>query len=377
MPQALASGPFNANLGEGMSEQIAKSVSLAEVVLPCADLDACLAFYAERLGFRIEAIFPADSPRVAVLSGYGLRIRLQRDADQSPGEIRLTCRHDDHTRELVAPNGTRITFVGPIDAVPAVAIEPSIVMSRALDHGGFATGRAGMQYRDLIAGRLGGGLIASHIRIVDGGPVPDYVHYHHVRFQMIYCYQGWVRVVYEDQGPPFTMHAGDCVLQPPGIRHRVLESSAGLEVIEIGAPAEHMTRVDHDLELPTKNLRADRDFGGQRFVFHNAAEADWQAWRAAGFEYRDTGIATATSRVAGVRVVRVNGSPEPVTFSHQSDVLFMFVLQGSLTLTLSESGDHDLCAGDAACIPAEHTLALQDCSNDLEWLEVTLPAAVL
>ena len=53
---------------------------------------------------------------------------------------------------------------------------------------------------------------------------------------MIYVRRGWVRVVYEDQGEPFVMHEGDLVLQPPEIRHRVLESSPGLEVIEIGAP---------------------------------------------------------------------------------------------------------------------------------------------
>lgn len=81
--------------------------------------------------------------------------------------------------------------------------------------------------------------------------MPDYVHFHKVRFQMIYCYKGWVRVVYEDQGPPLVMRAGDCVLQPPRIRHRVLESSPGLEVIEIGCPAEHETFADHDLQLPT------------------------------------------------------------------------------------------------------------------------------
>ena len=69
----------------------------------------------------------------------------------------------------------------------------------------------------------------------------DYVHYHNVRFQIIYCYKGWVRVVYEDQGTPFVLQAGDCVLQPPRIRHRVIESSPGLEVIEIASPAEHET----------------------------------------------------------------------------------------------------------------------------------------
>ena len=53
-----------------------------------------------------------------------------------------------------------------------------------------------------------------------GGPVPDWVHFHKVRFQLIYCWHGWVRVVYEDQGDPFVLQAGDCVIQPPQIRHR-------------------------------------------------------------------------------------------------------------------------------------------------------------
>ena len=109
----------------------------------------------------------------------------------------------------------------------------------------WVVGRAGMRYRDLIPGRLGGRYIASHIEIPDGGEVPDYVHFHDVVFQMIFCAAGWVRLVYEDQGEPFVLHAGDCVLQPPLIRHRVLEASPGLEVVEIGCPAEHLTRRDH------------------------------------------------------------------------------------------------------------------------------------
>ena len=112
-------------------------------------------------------------------------------------------------------------------------------------------GRAGMRYRDLIPSRLGGRYIASHIHIPTGGEVPDYVHFHKVKFQTIFCYKGWVRVVYEGQGESFVMQAGDCVLQPPQIRHRVLESSNDLQVIEIGSPAIHQTIADLVLTLPT------------------------------------------------------------------------------------------------------------------------------
>jgi hypothetical protein len=47
-----------------------------------------------------------------------------------------------------------------------------------------------MIYRDLIPGRLGGRFIASHIAIPQGGPVADWVHYHLIRFQMIFCRRG-------------------------------------------------------------------------------------------------------------------------------------------------------------------------------------------
>ncbi|HEX3102389.1 MAG TPA: VOC family protein, partial [Pyrinomonadaceae bacterium] len=119
-------------------------------------------------------------------------------------------------------------------------------------------GRAGMEYRDLIPGRLGGKVIVSHIRLTSGGEVPDYVHYHKVDFQMIYCKRGRISVVYEDQGPPFWLETGDCVLQPPEIRHRVLECTAGAEVIEVSMPAEHETWVEHEMELPTSELKPDR-----------------------------------------------------------------------------------------------------------------------
>lgn len=118
-----------------------------------------------------------------------------------------------------------------------------------------------MEYRDLIPDRQGGRFIASHIRIPQGGPVPDYVHYHKIRFQMIFCVRGWVRLVYEDQGPPIVIEAGDAVLQPPEIRHRVLECSEGFEA-EVASPAEHETWLDHELGLPTPAVRRDRDFRG-------------------------------------------------------------------------------------------------------------------
>jgi quercetin dioxygenase-like cupin family protein len=358
-----------------------ESIEAAEVSFPSKDLAADLAFYTHELGFRLDEIFPADDPAVAVLSGHGLRLRLERGiiADVAPGVLRLLCRDPDAfaegKRELTAPNGVRIRIV---DAHPRLETPPTqhaFVVRRLKDNSPWVIGRAGMCYRDLIPGRLGGSIIASHIRIPDAGPVPDMVHYHTVGFQLIFCYRGWVRLVYEDQGPPFVLAAGDCVIQPPQIRHRVLEASENLQVIEIGVPAEHVTTVDHEMELPTPSFRPDREFGGQRFCRSEVEKAVWTPWRLPGFEARETGIGAATAGMASVQVAGPVGSSHGQVTSHTADILFTFVLAGSLTLSADGQGAHALTEGDAYVIPPHLKTALTDCSGDLQLLEVALPAA--
>ena len=342
----------------------------AEVVLPCSDLTPCLDFFVGELGFRVETIFPADDPQVASLSGHGLRLRLEPGAGD-PGVIRLAS--PDAPRTLTAPNGTRIELVDPDPPIEVPAVAQEFVLTRAADSADAGVGRAGMLYRDLIPSRLGGRFIASHISIPDGGPVADWVHFHKVRFQMIFVRKGWVRVVYEDQGEPFVMQAGDCVLQPPRIRHRVLEASPGLEVAEIGCPALHETLADHDLTLPTGRLQPDRDFAGQRFLRHVAAETPWQDLGDSGFKVRETGMAAATGGLAGVRVLRPGRADRLAQAAHRGELLFGFVLEGRAEL--EADGRHPLEACDAFVIPPDEPWSLADCSPDLALLEVRLPPA--
>src|SRR5205085_10663891 len=138
--------------------------------------------------------------------------------------------------------------------------------------------------------------------------------------------KGWVRVVYEDQGEPFVMNEGNLVLQPPGIRHRVLESSPGLEVVEITCPALHETFADHELELPTGRGDPERTFGGQRFLMHVAAHTPWTPFGSG--EAQETAIRDATAGIADVRTVR--GAAEFA--GHDGELVFGFVLDGSATL---------------------------------------------
>ncbi len=348
-----------------------------QLVVPCRDLDAAIAFYTGQLGFRLHMIMPADAPRIAVVSGAGITLRLERNASPAAGRapIRLHMAGEPAswphgvTDALSAPGGIRIEQ--PTPDQPAVPHGSDVLIQRATDAGGWAEGRAGMQYRDLVPGRLGGALIASHIRIPDGGPVADYVHYHRVGVQLIFCRRGWVKVVYEDQGPPFVMRAGDCVLQPPTIRHRVLEASPGLEVVEIGSPAEHETWRDHELELPTPDLRQQRSFSGQRFVRHTAAHAKWQEDPVSGHEYRDTGIAEATSGLADVRVFRVAADTETEWQLPAEKTCFLFVLAGQLRLRDRKQGHRDLVADDACLVPAGTSAVLSAIAGS-EYLQAVL-----
>mgnify|MGYP000099785980 CR=1 FL=1 len=345
--------------------------STGEVLLPAGDLSETIDYFADELGFRMVLISPADDPSEAVLEGLGITVRLVPDLS---GSTALRLPSDQNRPSVVAPNGTEVRFFVPSDELDLGPLERSFVVSRSAD-GHFGAGRAGMGYRDLIPNRQGGRFIASHIHIPDGGPVPDYVHHHHILFQMIFCYRGWADLVYEDQGPPFRMNAGDCVLQPPHIRHRVLATSADFDVVEIGCPARHDTLRDHELALPNETIAPDRDFGGQRFVWHRASAAMWKPWRQPGFESQDFGFAEATGSVATASVVRAAGADRIEAFEHQRDLHFWFVMQGGLVLSRNGKERHRLGPADSVTLPAGEVFEVAEVSADLELLEVLLPGA--
>jgi quercetin dioxygenase-like cupin family protein len=309
-----------------------------EVQLVCTDLNAAI----ERLlgeGLRLDVIYPADEPHTAYLSGDERRVR-------------LTTRPD-----------------APLPSGKPPPFRPEFVLTRADDSA--AKGRAGMFYRDLIPGRLGGRYIASHITIAQGGPVADWVHFHQIALQLIQVRRGWVRVVYQDQGEPFVMEAGDLVLQPPGIRHRVLESSAGLEVIEITCPALHETFADHVLELPN-GADPSRRFGTQRFLRHISRDAPWTRFN--GCEARETGMADATNGLADARTIRPGGSPQMAFPPHDGELVFGFVLEGTAFLDFREGVE--LESANAFVIPPGEPWRLTQASDDLRLLHVTTGLAM-
>jgi mannose-6-phosphate isomerase-like protein (cupin superfamily) len=147
-----------------------------------------------------------------------------------------------------------------------------------------------------------------------------------------------------------------------------------LEVVEITCPALHETFSDADMTLPTETVAAERDFGGQRFVFHRAEDADWKH-SADGFERRAFGFSGATDGLVEASVLRpvVPSTETSDQRPHTGELLFWFVLEGSTTLRRAGGPDQPLRAGDSVAMPADESFALVDRSTDLEVLEVSVP----
>jgi hypothetical protein len=94
-----------------------------QILLRCSNLVEALDIFTGRLGFRIEMIVPADSPRIAVVSGHGVTLRLEAETD-------ATAAIPDDSHDLI------VNQIGANDM--------------------WNEGRAEMLYRDLFPGRLGG-----------------------------------------------------------------------------------------------------------------------------------------------------------------------------------------------------------------------------
>jgi Cupin domain len=98
-------------------------------------------------------------------------------------------------------------------------------------------------YRDLgIAGATSGMVRAHVIKMIppcDPAEVSKR-HFHDVEFQMVYVLKGWIKGEYEGAGV-VTMREGSCWLQPPKIKHAVLDYSDDCELLEIIMPADFAT----------------------------------------------------------------------------------------------------------------------------------------
>jgi mannose-6-phosphate isomerase-like protein (cupin superfamily) len=310
--------------------------------------------FLEGLGFRLEEIAPADDPAQALMTGHGMCLWLDR-AHRQGTELVISADGTPAAGHHLEPAGLPIPPPAPLFVHTGLADTP------------FHSGRAGLLYRDLLPSRLGGRWIASHIRVPRGGPVDDRVHHHRVRLQLIHCLSGEAELVYEEQGPPFTFRAGDLVLQPPGLRHRVLAASAGFEVVELASPAHHPTLIDQAMVLPSADRAPERARDGQRFL-HAVADRRTSQPLAPGVTAHDLGLHAASGGLASARTLRFD-RPGTVELRDSNDLRFLFVIAG--TGSIGGSRRARLAAGDAVALPPG-PFALTGASG-LHAFEVTSP----
>jgi quercetin dioxygenase-like cupin family protein len=105
--------------------------------------------------------------------------------------------------------------------------------------------RSYARYRDLGFARATDGAAVAHV-IRFTQPCSDAVriwHTHDVEFQMVYVLKGWFTTEMEGH-PPIRMEAGSSWIQPPKIRHRVVDYSPGCEVLEVVLPADFVTEME-------------------------------------------------------------------------------------------------------------------------------------
>ena len=82
------------------------------------------------------------------------------------------------------------------------------------------------KYRDLGMSKATNGMVQAHVIRMIPPCDPKEVskrHYHDVDLQMVYVLRGWIKSEFEGEGE-VTMREGSCRLQPPRIKHSVLDT---------------------------------------------------------------------------------------------------------------------------------------------------------
>lgn len=169
------------------------------------EFESGLEFFVNKLGFKIVMISPADNPNYAILNRDQFTIALDKSAKAQPLSIEIPIEDQSLIgTDLIGPNGTRVKYVPVIKRQNQVIdLHPIAHVSRISDTQ-WVHGRAGMSYRSLT-GNHNEISVASQIRIEGSGKVDDWVHYHDVSFQTLFCINGSAKLVYEDQGEPLCL----------------------------------------------------------------------------------------------------------------------------------------------------------------------------
>jgi mannose-6-phosphate isomerase-like protein (cupin superfamily) len=136
---------------------------------------------------------------------------------------------------------------------PPRQVPPQAFTVSHLSESHFDSGlRSYASYRDLGFAKATQGLAVAHV-IRFKPPCTDEVrvwHTHDVEFQMVYVLKGWITTEMEGHAP-VKMLTGSSWMQPPKMRHRVVDYSDDCEVLEVVLPADFDT--DMAVGAPAKS----------------------------------------------------------------------------------------------------------------------------
>ncbi len=113
------------------------------------------------------------------------------------------------------------------------------------------------------------------------------------------------------------------------------------------------------------------------FTLSHARDAAWDEGLRTFFAYRDLGVAEATGGRVGAHVIRARGASSDAgpTHHHALEFQLVYVLRGWVDFDYAGVGTVRLEAGSSVVQPPGMRHAEIAHSEDLEMLEITLPAA--
>ena len=147
------------------------------------------------------------------------------------------------TRKVSARRPPRGRRVPRARAARKARLKQSFVVSHHREEDFEAGLRRYAKYRDLGINKATNGMVRAHVIRFVPPCRPEEVskrHFHDVDFQMVYVLKGWMKTEFEGQGA-MVMQAGSSWIQPPRIKHVVLDYSDDCEVLEIILPADFET----------------------------------------------------------------------------------------------------------------------------------------
>ena len=68
----------------------------AEILLPTKELRDDIPFYTNTLKMKMDMIYPADNPTVAVFSGHGIRVRIDKEIENIRIIKEINYKEDSH-----------------------------------------------------------------------------------------------------------------------------------------------------------------------------------------------------------------------------------------------------------------------------------------